>query len=220
MTEADRLRERMVLQDLSRKGIDDPRVLEAFGQVPREMFMPEGTGLREAYGDHPYPIGWGQTISQPFIVAYMIQMMDRNPGDLILEIGTGSGYQTAILAAMGYSVVTLEIIPQLAARGRRALLSVFPDPDVEFIVADGYMGWSAAAPYQGILVSAAPPRIPVQLEEQLDPGGGRMVIPAGDWSQSLILVERDGQSLTARESLPVRFVPLVRSGKGTGRDTR
>lgn len=208
----------MVRNDLEGQGIKDRGVLDAFMRVPREAFVPEGTGLREAYGDHPCPIGCGQTVSQPFIVAYMIQMLGCVPGDNVLEVGTGSGYQTAILAAMGLKVVTVEVITRLAARARGAVLGILPHADVSFIVADGYQGWRPAAPYRGIIVSAAPVSIPGELESQLSPVGGRLVIPAGEWSQSLFLVERVGDELTVRRSLPVRFVPLVRRRGGSGDD--
>jgi protein-L-isoaspartate(D-aspartate) O-methyltransferase len=211
MSGPEEFRERMVKEDLAGQGITDPVILSAFMRVPREAFTPGGTSLREAYGNHPYPIGFGQTISQPFIVAYMIQLLDAAPGELVLEIGTGSGYQTAILAAMGMNVITVEVIPQLAARARRTLSEVMPGSEVRFIVADGYRGWPPAAPYDGIIVSAAPVSIPGDLQDQLSANGGRMVIPAGDWSQHLIVVKREGDRMNASRSLPVRFVPLVRS---------
>jgi protein-L-isoaspartate(D-aspartate) O-methyltransferase len=204
------LRKRMVLYDIGRQGVTDENVLDAFLRVPRERFMPPGLALREVYGDHPYPIGFGQTISQPFIVAYMIQMLGCGNGDRVLEIGTGSGYQTAILAAMGIEVISIELIPQLAARARKAVMDLLPEANVRFIVADGYHGWEPGSPFQGIIVSAAPREVPRRLEMQLSPDGGRMVIPAGSWSQQLMLIIRDDDELSVRNSLPVRFVPLVR----------
>ncbi|MFO8183204.1 MAG: protein-L-isoaspartate(D-aspartate) O-methyltransferase [Candidatus Aegiribacteria sp.] len=206
------LRERMVREDIAGQGVTDPGVLEAFRSVPRENFVPEGTGLREVYGNHPYPIGFGQTISQPFIVAYMVEMLGCSPGDRVLEVGTGSGYQTAILAAMGLEVVTVEVVARLARRAKKAVLDLMPEANVSFIVADGYGGWPPGAPYDGIIVSAAPVSVPKELEAQLSPRGGKLVIPAGHWSQSLMLIVREGDRLTVRRSLPVRFVPLVKPG--------
>ncbi len=214
MSRAEEFRARMVREDLEGQGITDPGVLDAFMRVPREAFVPEGTSLREAYGDHPYPIGYGQTVSQPFIVAYMIQMLECARGDNVLEVGTGSGYQTAILAAMGLKVVTVEVITQLAIRARKAVLEILPHADASFIASDGYDGWQPAAPYRGIIVSAAPISVPGELESQLSPRGGRLVIPAGEWSQNLLLIEREGDELTVRRSLPVRFVPMVRRRVG------
>lgn len=206
------LRLRMVHRDLADAGITDERILDAFMITPRENFVPPGTKLTAAYGNHPYPIGFGQTVSQPFIVAFMIQMLDIEAGDRILEIGTGSGYQTAILAAMGMEVITLELIPDLAITAMKTLKTVVPHSGIRSIVADGYYGWIPAAPYDGIIVSAAPVRIPEGLEEQLNPEGGRMVIPLGDWYQRLISVTRECDDLIMKKSLPVRFVPLVRTG--------
>jgi protein-L-isoaspartate(D-aspartate) O-methyltransferase len=209
--ESIRIREGMVRYDIAGQGVTDPEVLQAFMEVPRELFMPPGTDLRTAYGNHPYPIGYGQTISQPFIVAYMVEMLACRRGERVLEIGTGSGYQTAILACMGLTVVTVEIVPALAARARKSVLDIIPDADVSFIIADGYQGWEPAAPYDGIIVSAAPASVPPELEEQLSPDGGRLVLPAGRLTQELMLIVRQGDDLTLRRSLPVRFVPLVRT---------
>ena len=208
--ESDTFRRRMVDHDLRGQGISDPLVLDAFMKVPRENFIPGGTSLREVYGNHPYPIGHGQTVSQPFIVAYMLEMLGCAPGDRVLEVGSGSGYQTAIMAAMGLRVIAVEVVRELAVRSRAAVLELFPDADVSFIVADGYGGWAPAAPYDGIIVSAAPVAVPHELESQLSPDGGRLVIPAGEWSQNLMLIVREGDELTVRRSLPVRFVPLVK----------
>lgn len=207
------LRSRMVRSHIQQAGVTDERILEAFMMVPREKFVPEGTSLLHAYGDHPFPIGYGQTVSQPFIVAFMIQLLDPMSGCRVLEIGTGSGYQTAILAAMGMKVVTVEVIPELACRAKKAVEETIPGNDVAFIVADGYHGWGPAAPYDGIIVSAAPAEIPEELEEQLSPEGGRLVLPAGRWSQRLVMVRRSGDHLDMTQSLPVRFVPLVEPGR-------
>ncbi len=204
---------RMVNRDLADVGITDERVLNAFLKIPREDFVPSGINLANAYGNHPLPIGFGQTVSQPFIVAFMLQMLECKPGNSILEIGTGSGYQTAILAAMGMKVVTIELLPDLALNAKKAVLANVSGADISFIVADGYNGWTPAAPYDRIIVSAAPARMPDGLEEQLNPLGGMLVIPLGDWSQRLISITRSGDDLLMRESLPVRFVPLVKPKK-------
>ena len=203
----------MVNRDLADVGITDERVLDAFLKIPREDFVSPNTNLSAAYGNYPLPIGFGQTVSQPFIVAFMIQMLECKPGNSVLEIGTGSGYQTAILASMGMKVVTIELIPDLAARAKKAVLAILPEADIRFIVADGYNGWKPAAPYDCIIVSAAPARMPDGLEEQLNPSDGRLVIPVGDWSQRLISITRNDDDLIMKESLPVRFVPLVKPGK-------
>ncbi|MCK5114973.1 MAG: protein-L-isoaspartate(D-aspartate) O-methyltransferase [Candidatus Aegiribacteria sp.] len=204
------LRLRMVNRDLADVGIVDERILNAFMKIPREDFVPPRINLVNAYGNHPLPIGLGQTVSQPYIVAFMLQMLECEPGNSVLEIGTGSGYQTAILAAMGMKVVTIELLPDLAVNARKAVLAILPGADIRFIVADGYNGWTPAAPYDCIIVSAAPARMPDGLEDQLNPLGGRLVIPLGDWSQRLISITRNGDDLVMRESLPVRFVPLVK----------
>lgn len=201
---------KMVREDLAAAGITDKRILDAFMKIPREKFVSPGTKLVDVYGDYPYPIGFGQTISQPFIVAFMIQMLEIEPGDRILEIGTGSGYQTAILASMGMEVFTIELIRDLVAGAEKAVNAVVPDADIKFITADGYYGWTPAAPYDGIIVSAAPVSIPDELEKQLNPSGGRLVIPVGEFQQRLVSVTRDGNDLIMKKSLPVRFVPLVK----------
>ena len=206
-------RMRMVHRDLAGAGITDERVLNAFLKIPREDFVPRGTNLAHAYGNYPLPIGFGQTVSQPFIVAFMLQMLECKPGNTVLEIGTGSGYQTAILAAMGMKVVTIELLPDLAVNAKKTVFAIFPGADIRFIVADGSNGWQPAAPYDCIIVSAAPARMPDELEEQLNPTGGRLVLPVGDWHQKLVSITRNGDDLIMRESLPVRFVPLVKPKK-------
>jgi len=205
----------MVAEDLAGAGIRSLRVLEAMGAVPRELFVPAGTPLRVAYADHPLPIGFGQTVSQPFIVALMLELLRVTPGASVLEIGTGSGYQTALLAALGASVVTVEILPGLAVRARRTVTDLLPDADVRFLVADGYEGWAPSAPYDRIVVSASPPSVPEALERQLA-DGGRMVLPVGGFVQRLLTISRTGGRLSTEESLPVRFVPLVRPSGGKG----
>lgn len=208
----DRFRARrceMVDRDIAARGVRDPRVLAAMRAVPRERFVPEAR-RDEACADHPLPIGAGQTISQPYIVALMTDLLDPQPDDAVLEVGTGSGYQAAVLAELVRRVTTIEIIPALgeSARERLARLGV---SNVEVIVGDGYYGWKRGAPFDGIVVTAAASRIPPPLIEQLKPGG-RMVIPVGGafLTQQLMLVEKDAAGkITTRQLLPVRFVPLT-----------
>jgi protein-L-isoaspartate(D-aspartate) O-methyltransferase len=213
-----RYRERMVSDQIEARGVDGRAVLDAMRRVPREKFIPGYVPLETAYGDYPLSIGMGQTISQPYIVALMVRALDLEAGDRVLEIGTGSGYQTAILDEMGLDVVTVEVIPQLALWARQALLEYRPGSEVRFIVADGYHGWPAGAPYKGIVVSASPPELPSGLLEQLE-DGGCIVTPVGDFTQYLVRVTRDldGQPLV-KALLGVRFVPLVNREGGKGRD--
>jgi protein-L-isoaspartate(D-aspartate) O-methyltransferase len=188
-----------------------PEVLEAMRTVPRHAFVPEN--LRAlAYEDRPLPIGYGQTISQPFIVALMTDLLDTEPGDRVLEIGTGSGYQAAVLAPLVDEVYSIEIVPGLGERAA-AVLEELGYANVETKVADGYYGWPEVAPFDGIVVTAAANQIPPPLVEQLNPGG-RMVIPIGGpfAAQQLMLVEKqqDG-GITTRQVLPVQFVPFTRA---------
>lgn len=201
-------RERMVAHQLAGRDISDQRVLAAMGQVPRHQFVPPDM-RGQAYADHPLPIGQGQTISQPYIVAFMSQAAAVKPGDKVLEIGTGSGYQAAVLAAMGARVYSVEIIPELAQRAG-ALLDRLGYA-VHLRVGDGNLGWPQQAPFDAILVTAAARRIPPKLVEQLKPGG-RMIIPVGpnSWAEELTLVIKGPQGKVSRRSLmAVRFVPLV-----------
>ncbi|PSH68246.1 protein-L-isoaspartate O-methyltransferase [Phyllobacterium brassicacearum] len=190
----------------------DPAVLKAMGNVPRHFFVPEEQ-RGAAYRDRPLPIGYGQTISQPFIVALMTDLIKAGPGDAVLEIGTGSGYQAAVLSPLTAKVYSIEIIPELGERAAARLEELRFD-NVEVKVDDGYYGWSEHAPFDGIVVTAAASHIPPPLVEQLAKGG-RMVVPVGGpfSTQFLMLVEkrRDG-SITTRQLLPVSFVPL-RGGK-------
>jgi protein-L-isoaspartate(D-aspartate) O-methyltransferase len=189
----------------------DPEVLAAMRRTPRHAFVPRA--LRDvAYADQPLPIGYGQTISQPFIVALMTDLLDVDRGDRVLEVGTGSGYQAAILAEVAGEVRSLEIVPELGARAA-ATLDALGYSNVFTTVGDGYHGWPEHAPYDGIVVTAAAGHVPPPLIAQLAPGG-RMVIPIGGafLTQQLMLVEKrpDG-TLTSRQLLPVRFVPLTRA---------
>ncbi len=200
----------MVEQQIAARGVKDPLVLEAMRTVPRHRFVP-ARYIEQAYADHPLPIGFGQTISQPYIVALMTEALALEPGEKVLEIGTGSGYQAAILAQMGMDVYTVEIIPQLAQRAE-ATLQELGYTNVRVRNADGYFGWPEHAPYDAIIVTAAPDHLPPPLPEQLKPGG-RLVIPIGPPGavQTLWLFEKSPEgALKATNLGPVRFVPLVR----------
>jgi protein-L-isoaspartate(D-aspartate) O-methyltransferase len=191
-------------------GVKDSLTLEAMGSVPRHEFVPERY-RRRAYGDHPLPIGLGQTISQPYIVAYMTEMLRPKPGMKVLEVGTGSGYQAAVLAAIGCEVYTIEIFEVLANSARERLTRLgYTDVSVRY--GDGHYGWAEAAPFDAIIVTAAAGYIPPALVDQLKPGG-RMVIPVGSvyGTQNLILVEKDAAGdVRTRNLLPVRFVPMLK----------
>jgi protein-L-isoaspartate(D-aspartate) O-methyltransferase len=197
---------------LQRAGIRDGRVLAAMEEVPRHLFVPEG--LREsADEDRPLPIGHGQTISQPFIVAYMTEALRLAGGERVLEVGTGSGYQTAVLALLSAEVCSIEIVPELSARAREVLLGPMRLRNVHLRVGDGRAGWPEAAPFDRVIVTAAPEAVPEALAEQLSPGG-RLVIPVGadPEAQRLEVIVRgsDGVS-TVTDLLPVRFVRLITS---------
>jgi protein-L-isoaspartate(D-aspartate) O-methyltransferase len=187
------------------------RVMEALRTVPRHLFVPpEDRAL--AYGNHPLPIGHGQTISQPYIVALMTDLLELGPDSRVLEIGTGCGYQAAMLAEVAGEVFTVEFVPELAERARVTLAELGYD-NVEVRAADGYHGWPEHAPYDGIMITAAAPDVPEPLLEQLAPGG-RLVLPLarGGWSQDLVVIEkREDGSIEERSVLPVAFVPFRRS---------
>jgi protein-L-isoaspartate(D-aspartate) O-methyltransferase len=206
MSEA--IRAAMVEEQIRRRGITNPRVLAAMRQVPRERFVPADLADR-AYTDHALPIGEGQTISQPYVVAYMVDLLDVAAGHQVLEVGAGSGYHAAVLAQLARQVYTVEIVPELAARAAATLREAGVS-NVQVIEGNGMEGWAAAAPFDRILVAAAPERIPLALIEQLAPEG-RLVIPLGpQWeTQWLTLVEKSAQGLTETRTIPVQFVPLV-----------
>ena len=200
-------RRAMLENQLIPRGIDDQRVLAALAAVPRHRFVP-AQQARRAYRDGPLPIGFGQTISQPYVVAFMSQALLLSGEERVLEVGTGSGYQAAVLAELAREVWTVEIVPELAARSRELLTELGYD-NVHDRVGDGYRGWPEQAPFDAILVTAAPDHVPAPLLEQLAPGG-RMVLPVGRESQNLLLIERNARGeLSQRELLPVRFVPMT-----------
>ncbi len=200
----------MVHSQIEFRGITDPIVLEAMRTVPRHRFVPDDLQAR-AYGDHPLPIGYGQTISQPYIVAMMTQALGVGPGDTVLEIGAGSGYQAAVLAEMGCRVYTMEIVPELAVRAETTLHDL--GYDVTVSIGDGYFGWPEHAPYDGIVVTAAPDHVPQPLIEQLKPGAA-LVIPIGPVGaiQTMWRFTVDDDGEVDGESLgSVMFVPFTRT---------
>jgi protein-L-isoaspartate(D-aspartate) O-methyltransferase len=204
-------RERMVRTQLEGRGIADARVLEAMREVERHRFVPED--LQEsAYDDGPLPIGHGQTISQPYIVAIMTELLAPEPGDVVLDVGTGSGYQAAVLARLVKQVYSIEIVPALAEEAR-ARLAALGYTNVEVITGDGWAGLPAHAPYDGILVAAAPPVVPQALLDQLGEGA-KLVIPVGEWDQDLRVYERTAHGIDERTIFGVRFVPLVHGREG------
>jgi len=200
-------RARMVETQIVSRGVRDPRVLAAMREVPRHLFV-ESSEQPRAYEDTPLPIAGNQTISQPYIVALMTELLDLQPGEKVLEIGTGSGYQSAVLSKLCSEVYSIEIVPELAhsASERLARLGY---RNVEVREADGYRGWPEKAPFDGIIVTAAPERIPQPLLDQLAPGG-RMVIPVGGFFQELKVFRKDSAGkVTEQAILPVRFVPMT-----------
>jgi protein-L-isoaspartate(D-aspartate) O-methyltransferase len=200
-------RKQMVARQIEQRGVSDPRVIEAFLKVERHRFVPERY-TPNAYGDHPLPIGEGQTISQPYVVAFMTEVLNLSRSDRVLEIGTGSGYQAAILGELSDSVFTIEINGPLGRRADR-LLKKLGYTNVKVRIGDGYKGWEDHAPYDAIIVTCAPSHIPAPLKEQLKEGG-RMIIPVGGRSnQSLVLLRKTGNRLAEEKVLPVRFVPMV-----------
>ena len=197
----------MVEEQIRRRGITDARVLEAMRAVPRHRFVPEPL-QHLAYADRPLPIGQGQTISQPFIVAYMTEALEVRPAHRVLEIGTGSGYQAAVLSRLVREVDTIEIVPELARRAT-ATLKALGYVNVRVREGDGYAGWPEQAPFARIMVTAAPEKVPQPLIDQLA-NGGRMVIPVGDREQWLTVIEKTPRGVVERRTIPVAFVPLMR----------
>lgn len=202
-------RTRMVREQLVGRGRDitNERVLAAMLKVPRHEFVPEGL-RRQAYGDGPLPIGFEQTISQPLVVAFMTEKLEPGPTDRVLEVGTGSGYQAAILAELVAEVYTIEIVEPLACRAESDLKRL-GYTNIHGRVDDGYRGWPAAAPFDAIIVTCAPGRVPQPLVDQLKEGG-RMIVPVGkNRAQDLVLLHKKGGQLEQRAVLPVRFVPMT-----------
>ena len=203
--------ELMVENQIEGRGVRDPEVLAAMRVVPRAKFMPEDQ-RHKATWDGPLPIGHGATISQPYVVGAMSELLQVEPGDRVLDVGTGSGYQAAVLAQMGCEVWSVERVPELSARAGKLLDEL--GYDVKLRVGDGHQGWAEGAPYQGILVGAAPERVPDALLEQLAVGG-RLVIPVGTGRhQELITLERTPTGFVRKRQFAVLFVPLVISIRG------
>ncbi len=203
----DSLRKSMVRDQISARGVQDSVVLAAMSRVPRHEFVPENL-RRAAYDDRPLPIGEGQTISQPYIVALMTEVLELTPGDRVLEIGTGSGYQAAVLAELTDQVYTIEIIETLGQRAERVLHRLGYS-QVQVKIGDGYLGWEEYAPFDAIIVTCAPERIPQPLLEQLAENG-RMVIPVGPRHiQELVLVVKEEGQIRRRTIIPVLFVPMT-----------
>ncbi|MBS1271755.1 MAG: Protein-L-isoaspartate O-methyltransferase [Candidatus Marinimicrobia bacterium] len=199
----------MVRLQLKRRGISDERVLEAFAKVPRHEFVPDKY-QDSAYTDNPIPIGYDQTISQPYVVAHMIEEVVIHPADIALDVGTGSGYGAAILSRLCKQVYGIERIQPLAERARETLKSLGYD-NVEVKCGDGFEGWPDKAPFDVIILGAAPSEIPQQLKEQLS-DGGRFIAPVGELRQQLVILEKSGDTLNESAGTPVRFVPM-KSGK-------
>jgi protein-L-isoaspartate(D-aspartate) O-methyltransferase len=203
-------RERMVKEQIVERGIRDERVLDAIRAVPRHELVPEPLRPR-AYEDRPLPIGHDQTISQPYIVAFMTEQLAPKPADRVLEVGTGSGYQAAVLARLVADVFSIEIVEPLALRAK-ADLARLGFKNVHVRAGDGYAGWPEEAPFDAIIVTCAPDHVPEPLVKQLR-DGGRMVIPVGDLGrQELYVMEKRGEKLVQRAVLPVRFVPMTGPG--------
>jgi len=203
-------RERMVRTQIEARGVRDERVLAAMRAVPRHRFVPEAL-WHSAYDDGPLPIGHGQTISQPYIVAVMTELLAPEPGDVVLDVGTGSGYQAAVLAKLVKRVYSIEILAPLAEQAR-ARLAALGYTNVEVITGDGWAGLAERAPFDGILVAAAPPEVPKALLDQLALGA-RLVIPVGERDQDLRVYERTESGFRERTVFGVRFVPLIKTPK-------
>jgi protein-L-isoaspartate(D-aspartate) O-methyltransferase len=201
------LRENMVRTQIVSRGITDKAVIEAMKKVERHLFVPE-VYIQQAYGDHPLPIGYGQTISQPFIVAFMTEILKLDKSSKVLEVGTGSGYQAAILAEICDSVYTVEIVEELGDRAKR-LFKELGYNNIKVKIGDGYEGWDKYSPYDAIIVTCAPTHVPEPLEDQLKEGG-RMIIPVGErYIQELVLLTKKNDTLRQSSVLDVRFVPMV-----------
>jgi protein-L-isoaspartate(D-aspartate) O-methyltransferase len=203
-------RDAMVSSQIEARGVDDERVLAAMRRVPRHEFVPAEWRSR-AYDDRPLTIGWEQTISQPFIVAFMTEALELRGGEKVLEIGTGSGYQAAVLAALGCTVYSIEIVEPLARNADATLRRL--GYEVQVRAGDGYRGWPEAAPFDAIIVTAAPERVPQPLVDQLAVGG-RLVLPVGGHEQRLVRLDKTSRGVHRTELLPVRFVPMTGEVRG------
>ena len=204
------LREAMVKMQIESRGVKDEDVLSVMRNIPRHLFIDESLWPK-AYSDGPLPIGHGQTISQPYIVAFMTELLRPDTHHMVLEIGTGAGYQAAVLAKLVHHVYTIEIVPELGRNAKAALKRLGYD-NISVRVGDGYKGWPEEEPFDRIIVTAAPEKVPEALVEQLKPGG-RMVLPVGPrwWGQDLLVIEKDERGKVVRKNtIPVRFVPMVR----------
>ncbi len=208
---------RMAMVDVVRRyGIKNPRVLAALGKVRRHRFIPVDQRRHDvAYADHPWSIGHGQTISQPYIVAYMTERLDVQAGDTVLEVGTGSGFQSAVLAELGATVFTIERLPELAEHARTVLAAEGYAGRVSVRVGDGSAGWPEQAPFDAIIVTCAAETVPLRLVEQLGEGG-RMILPVGPeaGAQRLVIIRKHRGRVEQVDDLPVRFVPLIGGSSG------
>ncbi len=201
-----RQRERMVAQQIESRGVKDSRTLAAMRKVPRHLFVAPASAA-EAYDDHPLPIGHGQTISQPYIVAFMTEALRLRGGETVLEVGTGSGYQAAVLAEIAARVYTIEIVEALATEASERLARL-GYATVTVRAGDGYLGWPEIAPFDAIMVTAAAPKVPEPLKQQLK-DGGRLILPIGEEFQELVVLTRRGSDFVEERVLPVRFVPMT-----------
>ncbi len=204
--DADERRKKMVESQIAARGITDERVLDAMRRVPREL-MANSKDTEAVFQDGPLPIGCGQTISQPYIVAYMTEALRLRETDRVLEIGTGSGYQTAVLAELVAEVYTIEIIEELSTRAH-GILEKLGYQNIHFRSGDGHQGWSEAAPFDAIIITAAPDNVPNKIVSQLA-DGGRMVVPAGKHLQYLYRIVREGERSVSEKLIAVRFVPMT-----------
>jgi protein-L-isoaspartate(D-aspartate) O-methyltransferase len=200
------LRKEMVKNQIEARGVKDKRVLKAMLKVERHLFVPKAQ-VSNAYDDTPLPIGYGQTISQPYIVAYMTEVLKLKGNEKVLEIGTGSGYQAAILSLLCKEVYTIEIIKELGETARKRLKQL-GYKNVYVKIGDGYKGWPEKAPFDAIMLTAAPDHIPAPLKQQLK-NHGRLLLPLGEYFQDLVLVQREGNKFKETRLLPVRFVPMT-----------
>ncbi|MBL7102712.1 MAG: protein-L-isoaspartate(D-aspartate) O-methyltransferase [Bacteroidales bacterium] len=204
-------REDMVRYQIKARGVKDKKVLDAMLKVERHLFVPPEY-ISQAYEDHPLPVGEGQTISQPYIVALMTEVLDPDSTKRVLEIGTGSGYQAAVLAEICDSVYTIEIFESLGTKAKN-LLKVLDYDNVKVKIGDGYKGWEEHSPFDAIIVTCAPTHIPQPLKDQLTEGG-KMIIPVGEsYAQELVLLEKKNGRIVQKDIIAVRFVPMI-NGKG------